>query len=347
MAKGCAALWSRRSTIPLFEAIEKELSPFEAPLSKPYKPWVVSCNPSLTNPGTTKSRLRKFRGAKVQTLKNIAQNHKIFFFTFSSLHLCTLQIFTIYFGCSGSVGCENSHDLPSPLPSQNNARITLRYCCSFFFFPLLFFFLHFFFSSSSAVVQFRPVFTLQPADYIAQILAFTSLSSLCHCHCRRRGLSVPSPVPVDQKTSLLTFWIKMLKNAKIFQKTNLFWEETNQSTKKQTKHMGEKLSSGKAQATSYFAQNLCSRCFAWNLPEWGTLNWISVRGAPLRSLDTYEDTLFRCMNLNDAALLASKEVACFACLTHCKGLLLSEWRSGGSSQHACAFGRPEIEKEAW
>ena len=32
-------------------------------------------NPSLTNPGTTTSRLRKFRGAKVQTQKNIKQNY--------------------------------------------------------------------------------------------------------------------------------------------------------------------------------------------------------------------------------------------------------------------------------
>ena len=93
-----------------------------------YKPWVVSCKPSLTNPGTTKSRLRKFRGAKVQTQKYIEQNYNFFFLTFSTLHLCTLQIFTIYFGCSGSIGCENSHDLPSPLPPQNNARITLHAC---------------------------------------------------------------------------------------------------------------------------------------------------------------------------------------------------------------------------
>ena len=50
-----------------------------------------------------------------------------FFLTFSTLHLCTLQIFTI-FGCSGSVDCKNSHDLPSPLPPQNNARITLHAC---------------------------------------------------------------------------------------------------------------------------------------------------------------------------------------------------------------------------
>ena len=38
-----------------------------------------SANPSLTNPGTTKSRLRKFRGAKVQTQKNIEQNYNFFF----------------------------------------------------------------------------------------------------------------------------------------------------------------------------------------------------------------------------------------------------------------------------
>ena len=94
----------------------------------PTNPGSYPANPALTNPGTTKSRMRKFRGAKVQTLKNIKQNYKFFFFTISTLHLCTFQIFTIYFGCSGSVGSENSHDLPSPLPSQNNARITLHAC---------------------------------------------------------------------------------------------------------------------------------------------------------------------------------------------------------------------------
>ena len=44
-------------------------------LQNPTNPGSSSANPSLTNPGTTKSRLRKFRGAKVQTLKNIKQNH--------------------------------------------------------------------------------------------------------------------------------------------------------------------------------------------------------------------------------------------------------------------------------
>ena len=91
-------------------------------------PGSYPANPSLINPGTTKSRLRKFRGAKVQTQKNIEQNYNFFFLTFSTLHLCTLQIFTIYFGCSGSVDYKNSHDLPSPLPPQNNARITLHAC---------------------------------------------------------------------------------------------------------------------------------------------------------------------------------------------------------------------------
>ena len=83
---------------------------------KPDKPWVVSCKPFSHNPGTTKSRLRQFTDAKVQTQKNIKQNYNFLPFTFSTLHLCTLQIFTIYFGCSESVDCENSHDLPSPLP---------------------------------------------------------------------------------------------------------------------------------------------------------------------------------------------------------------------------------------
>ena len=97
----------------------------------PTNPGSYPANPSLTNPGTTKSRLRKFRGAKVQTLKNIEQNYKFFFFTFSTLHLCTLQIFTIYFGCSGSVGCENSHDLPSPCPlkTMRVSRYTLAQLC--------------------------------------------------------------------------------------------------------------------------------------------------------------------------------------------------------------------------
>ena len=45
VAEGCAALWSQRSTIPLFYSIEKESSPFEAPPSKPYKPWVVFHKP--------------------------------------------------------------------------------------------------------------------------------------------------------------------------------------------------------------------------------------------------------------------------------------------------------------
>ena len=93
----------------------------------PTNPGSYPANSSLTNPGTTKNRLRKFRGVKVQTLKNIKQNYKFFFFTFSTLHLCTLQIFTIYFGYSGSIDSKNSHDLPPPLaPSKQCAYHVAR-----------------------------------------------------------------------------------------------------------------------------------------------------------------------------------------------------------------------------
>ena len=112
-------------------ATRPKSSDFETTFKTLTNPGSYPTNPSLTNPGTTKNRLRKFRGAKVQTQKNIEQNYNFFFLTFSTLHLCTLQIFTIYFGCSGSVDCKNSQDLPSSLPPQNNARITLHACSTF------------------------------------------------------------------------------------------------------------------------------------------------------------------------------------------------------------------------
>ena len=83
-------------------------------------------------PLATKSKLRKFRGAKVQTLKNIEQNYKFFFFTFSSLHLCTLQIFTIYWLVVKILDLlvVKIHTIcpgPPPCPLKNNAR-TLHAC---------------------------------------------------------------------------------------------------------------------------------------------------------------------------------------------------------------------------
>ena len=60
-------------------------------------------------PGATK-KIAKIQRCKGANPKKLNKLH--FFFIFSTLHLCTLQIFTIYFDCSESVGCENSHDLP-------------------------------------------------------------------------------------------------------------------------------------------------------------------------------------------------------------------------------------------
>ena len=96
-------------------------------------PGSYPANPSLTNPGTTKNRLRKFRGAKVQTQKNIEQNYNSFFLTFSTLHLCTLQIFTIYFDLVVlGLLIEKIHTIcppPCPLKTMRVSRYTLAQLC--------------------------------------------------------------------------------------------------------------------------------------------------------------------------------------------------------------------------